>query len=158
MKIQVQSCMHFRLSVLLAVTTRTETNQKQNSNKLALCMPKCSFEDENITQWEDSFCSATTIIFFLHDFMLKFPSTVMGNEVFIYIHKHQILWCKASSNQAGNLLTCVLAGYGVRQSIFPQNPGSLQDVVHELASYHSISTTEAMVVRRLTAKTTPPKH
>lgn len=82
-------------------------------------MPKCSFEDENITEWEDSFYSATTIIFSLHGFMLKFPSTVMGNEVFIYTHKHQILWCKASSNQAGNLLTHLIAGHGVRQSIFP---------------------------------------
>lgn len=43
------------------------------------------------------------------------------------------------SKQAGNLLTHALAGHGVSQSIFPQNPGALEDVVHELAPYHSIS-------------------
>lgn len=35
------------LSILVSLAVRTEINQKHDNRNLALCMPKCSFEDEN---------------------------------------------------------------------------------------------------------------
>lgn len=81
--------------------------------------------------------------------MLKFPSTHDGwwEKVFIYIpqapnsvvQELQPHMEQHFSNQAGNLLTHVPARHGVSQSIFPQKPGSPENLAQELSSYHSIS-------------------
>lgn len=151
---------------------RIDPNQEHDSRKPALCMPKCSSEDENVTEWADNFCSAATIILSLYGFMLKCPSTHDGwwEKVFIHIPqapKSVVQELQQHMEQHFNSAIRLETSSHMCQLDMESAKASSPKTQAPLKTWHTSShptaaslpaLTKPVVVRRLIANTTPPER